>query len=331
MDTFSIGGAWSFGVRLLTQRLWLQLLVLIGLGIVIPLGLQFALLGQVIGMNGTLAGQTPPAAAGNPLTGILQLVGYFLQLLSYFTSWRLGFAPQQPLPGALVFGFLAALLATLVFALVGVPALVAIGASFASGIPFLGLLAGLIALLLVVPIFYTVPAAFLATFAAFVLVLSMLFGAVTGNVGLAATLIGGGSGAVVVLFLVLSVVMLWIATRLSCTTSLMADWKSYNLLAAIRESWRLTLEDQWPILRYLLLVAFAMAVFIGLVSLAAGAGAAALLQGRNLGGSLAGAGPIAGLALGAIFGIPFALLSVFVPAGIYRDLTRSALAAEVFA
>lgn len=329
MDSFSIGGAWSFGFHFLRHRLRQQLLVLVGIGILIPVGLQFGLLGQVIGMGGPLSGQGPAALAGRPLAGILQIVSYFLQLASYFTAWRLGFAPSQRLPGALAFGLLAALLATFVFAMVGVPALFAIKAAASSGVPFLGLLVGLIALALVLAIFYTVPAAFFATLAAIVLVLSMLLGTVMGNAGMAATLIGGGSGAVVVLFLVLSVILLWVAARLSCTNSVMADWKSYNLVAAIRESWRLTLDDQWAILRYLLLVAFAMGLFIVLVSLAAGAGVAALLQGRGIG--LEAVGPIAGLAFALVFGIPFALLSVFVPAGIYRDLTRSSMAAEVFA
>jgi hypothetical protein len=327
LDTFSIGGAWSFGFRLFAQRLRLNLLVLVGIGIVIPLGLQFALLGQVIGMSGPFSGQSQAGLAASPLPFILQLVSYFLQLLSYFTAWRLSFAAEQRLPPALLLGALAALLASVVVAIVGVPALFAIWASFSSGIPFLGLLVGLIAFMLVFAIFYTVPAAFFATLAAVVLVLSMLFGAATGNVGMAATLMGGGSGAVVVLFLVLSLILLWVATRLSCTCAVMADWKSYNLFAAMRESWRLTLEDQWPIARYLLLIAGAMTLLVVLISVAAGAGAMALLQGGGLGG----AGPIAGLALGLIFGIPFALLNVFVPAGIYRDLTRSALAAEVFA
>ena len=199
MDTFSISGAWSFGLRLLRERLWLTLLVVVGIGIVIPLGLQFALLGQVIGMNGPFSGRGQTGLAGSSLTASLQLLGYFLQLASYFTAWRLSFAAAPKLPGAMLFGVLAALLATFVFVVIGVPALFGIRASFASGIPFLGLLVGLIALVPVFAIFYTVPAAFFATIAAIVLVLSMLFGTAIGNAGLAATLIGGGSGAVGVL------------------------------------------------------------------------------------------------------------------------------------
>src|SRR6185369_1158623 len=103
------------------------------------------------------------------------------------------------------------------------------------------------------------------------------------------------------LFLVMSAALMWLATRLSCTTSLMADWKSYNLVAAMRESWRLTLEDQWVMLRYLALIAFGLALLLIAASLVAGIGAAAYFQG--------GLGPITGgrvvtLALGLVLGIP---------------------------
>ena len=325
MDTFSLGGAWSAGYRFFAQRLALQLLILLGLGIAVPLALQFALFGQLILVGGPLPGQSGTAPAAGPLVAVVQIGGYFLQLASYFTAWRLGFAPGQKPGGALLFGALAGLLAIAVFAIIGIPALFAIGASVASGVPFLGLLVGITLLVLVAAVFYTVGAAFLATIAAIVLVLSMVLSTVSGDVGYAATIIGGGSGAVVVMYLVLSVILLWLTTRLSCTTSVMADWKTYNLIAAIRESWRLTLEDQWAILRYLLLVAFALAVLLIVVSAIAGIGAAAFFRDGS-------AAPIGGiLALGAIVGIPFALFSVFVPAGIYCDLTRSTLAAEVFA
>lgn len=326
MDSFSFGGAWSAGFRFFAQRLALHLLVLLGIGIAVPLAMQFALFGQMIGMGGPLPGQNAAALEGGTLAAVVQIAGYFLQLTSYFTSWRLGFAPEQRLGGALLFGVLAALLATAVFAIIGTPALFAIGASVASGVPFLGLLVGITLFVIVAAIFYTLTAAVLATIAAIVLVLSMLLSTITGNVGLAATWIGGGSGAVVVMYLVLSVILLWLTTRLSCTTSVMADWKTYNLIAAIRESWRLTLEDQWAILRYLLLIAFAMAVLLIVLSLIAGIGAAAMFRDGTV-----APGPVVVLLLGLVLGIPFALLSVLVPAGIYRDLTRSSRAAEVFA
>jgi len=319
-----MGGAWSAGLRFFAPRLALHLLILILFGVVLPLAVQFVLIGAANEGGGALPGQSTSAASG-PARGIIQLGAYFLQLASYFASWRLGFASGTRMASAALFGVLASLLATGVFALIGAPAFFVMRAALSSGIPFLGLLIGLTMLVLVMAIFYTLPAAVLSTIAAIVLVLSMGLSAITGNVGMAATWIGGGSGAVVVMYLVLSVILLWLTTRLSCTTSVMADWKSYNLIAAIRESWRLTLEDQWAIMRYLLLIAFAFAVLIIVFFTIVGMGAAAFVPNG-------GRAPIeAAVAAWAIIGIPFVLLAVFVPAGIYRDLTRSAMAAEVFA
>jgi hypothetical protein len=336
MDTFSMRGAWAFGFRLFAHRPWLHALVLIGLGIVLPFALQFALAGDVLGMTSpAMLGQnrlTDGAGAGAMRT-IALLLTYVLQLVSYFMSWRLGFGRERPLGGTIVFGLLASLLAMAVFAVIGAPAIWGAQAAAASGIPFLGLLAALIPLVTVFAMFYTLPAAMMATIASIILALSMIFSAVTGNVGMAATLIGGGSGAVVVLFLVMSVALMWLATRFSCTTSVMADWKTYNLLAALRESWRLTLEDQWIIMRYLVLVAFALALVIIAGAVIAGMGATAFLRGNPdaLDQAAGAVGQAGAILLALAIGTPLAFLTVLVPAGIYRELTRHSLAAEVFA
>lgn len=319
-------GAWSLGFRFFAHRQALHILVLVGIGIVLPLLLQLALFGRMLGMNPALAVRDQAGMAAGTVPPIVLLLSYLLQLASFFMSWRLGFSVGRPAAGAILYGFLASLLAFAVFALVGTPALLGGLASFSSGVPFLGLLVVLIPLAVVVAIFYTVPAAAMGTIASIVLLLSMILGAATGNVGLAATWIGGGSGAVVVLFLVLSVVLVWLATRFSCTTALMADRESYNLIAAMRESWRLTLEDQWAILRYLVLIAVVLALILFGISVLAGIGAAAFVQ--NDAGL---AGRVVMIVLGLAFGIPLAFLTVLLPAGIYRELTRSSLAAEVFA
>jgi hypothetical protein len=327
-------GAWAFGFRFFVHRPWAHILVLIGIGVVLPYLLQYLLAGDFLAAPGpgvtgqgvsTIMGQGSGAGAA---AGAAILFGYYLQLASWFMSWRLGFGVGRPLGGAILFGLLTALLAAAVFALVGGPAIWASGAAMSSGIPFIGLLIVLIPLVTVFALFYTLPAALLATIASIVLTFTMIFGTVTGNVGMAATLIGGSSGAVVILFLVMSAALMWLATRLSCATSLMADWKSCNLIAAIRESWRLTLEDQWVILRYLALIAFGLAILIIAVSLVAGIGAAAYFQGSPGPGP---GGQMAVLALGLVASTPLAFLIVLLPAGIYRELTRSSLAAEVFA
>src|SRR5437763_1935806 len=96
MDSFSIGGAWSFGLRFFAHRRALQILVLIGIGLVAPVLLQFAFFGQTLGRNPTLMGPGEAAAAGGAAATIVLIVSYMLQLASYFTSWRLGFALAQP-------------------------------------------------------------------------------------------------------------------------------------------------------------------------------------------------------------------------------------------
>jgi hypothetical protein len=334
MDPFSMRGAWAFGFRFFAHRPWVHSLVLVGIGVVLPGLLQYVLAGSLfagpsLGVTGQGASTVMEQRSGpGAVAGAALLLGYYLQIAFWFMSWRLGFAAGRPPARALLFGLLAALLATAIFALVGGPAIWAQRAAMSAGIPFIGLLIVLIPLAMIFALFYTLPAALLATIASIVLVFTMVFGTVTGNVGMAATLIGGGSGAVVVLFLVMSAALMWLATRFSCTTSLMADWKSYNLLAAMRESWRLTLEDQWVILRYLALIAFGLAILIIAASLAAGIGAAAYFQGNAPPGR---GGQIAVLLLGLVIGSPLAFLVVLLPAGIYRELTRSSLAAEVFA
>jgi hypothetical protein len=337
MDTFSMRDAWAFGFRFFAHRPLLHALILIGIGVLVPGLLQFWLTWPAPApTDPVLAGQGAPlmisASPAGRAIAIVGVIGYYLQLASWFISWRLGFGGGQKTGGAILFGLAAALLAVVVFALVGGPVLWAAVAAWSTGIPFLALLIGLIPLLMLLALFYTLPSAILATTASLILALSMIFGAVTGNVGMAATLLGGGSGAVVVLFLVMSAVLMWLATRLSCTTSLMADWKSYNLVAAIRESWRLTLEDQWIIFRYLALIAFGLALLIIAASLVVGIGGAAYFQGSF--GFRASPGDdeqIVTLLANVAVGIPLAFLIVLVPAGIYRELTRHSLAAEVFA
>jgi len=106
----------------------------------------------------------------------------------------------------------------------------------------------------------------------------------------------------------------------------MADRGSFNLIAAARDSWRLTWEEQFGILRYLALIGFVLAVLLIGAAVAAGAGMA----------SLVGQDSAPTLQIGAIVGrfivgIPIAFLTVLVPAGIYRQLTQADLSAEVFA
>ena len=127
MDTFSMRGAWAFGFRFFAHRPWLHLLVLVGIGVVLPSALRFAVAGSlsagpdpgVTGLGASTA--MAPGSGAGAIAGAALLLGYYLQLASWFMSWRLGFAAARPPGGAILFGLLAALLAAAIFFLIGGP------------------------------------------------------------------------------------------------------------------------------------------------------------------------------------------------------------------
>ena len=321
MYEFSAFGAWSRGLAFLRERPFQHLLLIGGLGLLMPviaqLALQYALTGALFGAarpaEPSLAPQLAPAA--------LLLV----QAIGLFASWRLGLAERETLGGALLFGLLAALIASLL----GIVLLAAAGmAARQAGSPAFALFVLLFTaapLILLLALFSTLAAATAGAGMALGLAFVMLFGGATGNVGLAATLFGGGSGFVVVLFLLLSVLTLWLAARLSCTTAAMADRKSYNVFAAARLSWRLTAEDQWRIMRYLALLGIVLLVLLVASIAAIGGGVRAL----EISGSVVP--QAAGLAVGLAFVSLFVSLAVSVPAGIFLQMMGDRAPVEVFA
>lgn len=328
MNPFSMSGAWFSGFRFIAGRAAPHALVLIGIGVVAPFLLQYALVGEPLGTTNTaLMGQaaTGPGLAAGTMTLLAMALSYVLQTASYFASWRLGFGADRSLAGPILYGLAGGLLAVAVVVAVG--SLAGLGAwRFGSpGVGFLTVLIVLIPLIAVVALFYTITAVLVAAAVSLLLSGAMVFGMITGQVGLAATLVGG-DGGVVVLLLVLSAVLIWLAARLSCTTCVMADRKSFNLIAAIRESWRLTWDEQWAIVRYLALVGLGLALVTFALIVAVGAGASAMLE-KQAGPELA----IGTVILSLIAAVPLAFLTVMVPAGIYRELAGSAETADVFA
>ena len=318
MQVFGIRRAWLFGCRFIAGRAGLHAIVLIGLGVVVPLILQYGILGELVGSGnpGLLRGGTLGSgiAAGPAVLAVMAL-SYVLQAASYFTSWRVGLGGDRSLAASLRYGLTAGLLAIALIVLIGGVAALA-ARPFRGGADFLGLIIVLIPLSAAFALFYTVAAALIATAVSLILSLAIVFGAATGNVALAATMVGG-SGAVVVLLLVASGVMLWVAARSSCATSIMARDKSLNPISAIRESWQLTWDDQWPIFRYLAWVSVVIGLLILVVALAVGLGSQALVHGEEA-ARLQASGPL----LGLVAVIPMAFLAVLVPAGIYRELAE---------
>lgn len=329
MGFFSIRNAWRHGLNLFSGR-WLEhLIILLAIGIIPAFGLPL-LLAQ------PPAVEPPPLLvaqdAAGPMTteglaaGLVLVLGLTLQTASYFASWRRGLGPGRSLGGAIGFGLLAGLMIAIAYGLLMTAAILASDRIEAAGAWLLGILVFLVPLATGFAIVYTLFAAFVAVFLATMLILAMIFGTLMGDIGFAATLVGG-SGLVTVILLVMSAIMLWLAARFSCATSLMAERRSFNLVAAMRESWRLTLDEQWGIARYLALIAFALALLLVGGAAVAGVG----VRGLIAGGALPEAESLAGALIGMAVSLPLAFLAVLVPAGIYRELDQGAATAEVFA
>jgi hypothetical protein len=331
MESFRFGRAWSLGYGLITRKAVYHALLLVGVGIVFPLALQFGVLGALVGTNPALtgiggAGSGLGSSAGAVFLAVMVL-SYVLQTGSYFASWRVGLGRDAKLGGALLFGLPAGLLAMAVVALAFALAAVAFRQlAIQPGLALILGIVGAVPILLVGALFYTLMSAMVAVAVALILLLLMIVGTATGNIGLAATTVGG-SGAVAVALIGLSLVWLWLAARLSCTAAILAERRSFNLVAAIRESWQLTWEEQWGILRYLALIGLCivMILFASIVAVGAGAGAIQHL----------GADPRQGsgilVLLGLIVAVPLAYLAVMVPGGIYRTLNTATDDAAIFA
>lgn len=325
MRTFSMGQAWSHGFRFFAGRWGAHAIALAGLGLLLPLALEYAVAGGELSTR-SIAGLGLDGLGDGAAAVAVLLAGYLLQTASYFASWRLGQRGDATLGGAILYGLLAALLAIVLLALIGVLASFVARTFWTSSVAFLAILLFLLPLLVAAALFYTLPTVLLAAIVSLGLALAMIFGSVTGQMGMAATMTGG-SGGVTVLLLVLGMVTIWIAARLSCATVWMAERRSLNPVAAVRESWRLTLDEQWAITRYLALIGFGFALLLAALAVAVGYGANAWA----LGAAVDQWGP-AGTLIRLGIGIPFAFLTVMVPAGIYREAGKSDLAAaEVFA
>ena len=327
MKQFSMGNAWSYGFRFFAGRGLHHAIVLIGLGLLLPLGLQFAMASAQFGTMSPvllMQGATWTGPSGGALVLVVLALTFILQTASYFASWRLGLRADATLGGASLYGVLGGTLALAVIALIGLIDTLVVRTFWSPAVAFLVILIILLPVLAAAALFYTMPTVLLASTVALMLSLAMLFGTATGQVGMAATMTGG-SGGVAVLLLVLSVVTIWLAARFSCTTSLMAERRSLNVVAAMRESWRLTWDEQWAITRYLALLGFGFALLIIVLGFVSGFGGGWLngIASRQPGF----AGPLIQLGLQ----VPFAFLFVMVPAGIYREVAESDISAEIFA
>lgn len=109
MNRFSIGQAWSYATSFFAGQGANHAIALIGVGIVAPLVIQFALGGGAM-MADPMSLAAGGMAAMGGLAILTSLINYILQMGSYFASWRMGLSNgSEPLGSALGFGFVAAL------------------------------------------------------------------------------------------------------------------------------------------------------------------------------------------------------------------------------
>ena len=324
MNQFSLGNAWSKGISFFSPQALNHAIVLIGLGVLAPLVLQFAIAGGAVSMmSPAMMGQDSMeafSAMGGALV-VAMLAGYVLQFGSYFASWRLGFGEGESLAGAIIYGLITSVILIVFIVLVFFAVAVVV-----SQVPFAGMLLMLVVLLPLFAMLFTVLASLFSVIMFLMVLLMAAFGAsMTQMPGFADAAAGGGIALLIMLAITL--VLFWLTGRFSCTTAVMADRKTFNLLAGAAESWRLTAANQWRIIGYLALLGIVLLVVAFVLAMIVGAG----MVGAAGSGSTTQMGAT-GLIAGIVVGVPLAYLMVLVPAGIYRELAgTSEASARVFA
>lgn len=272
MNQISISQAWSYATSFFAGQGANHAIALIGVGILAPLVLQFALGGG--------AAMTDPMAmaAGGGLMAmgglaiLIALINYVLQTGSYFASWRIGLTNgSEPIGSALGFGLIAALpvlaLVFIVALVFGLIAVVLFGSAFTSFMP-----------------------------------------------GADPSGAAAGAGLMLLFMFLFFLFLIWLGSRLCCTGPIMADRRSFNVLTALADSWRMTAASQWKIFAYFILLGVALFIVLMILGMIVGVSMFA-------GGGMPSTGSFIGLMIGALLiSIPLAYLQVAVPAGIYRAL-----------
>ena len=227
MNRISISQAWAYATSFFGDQHSNHAIALIGVGIAIPTILQVALGGPAMDPAMFTSGATSMAALGGTVF-LLGLIGFIVQMGSYFASWRMGLAPgQESVGSALGYGLVAALPVLLVT----IGFIVVVGLVF--GVLFGGAM------------------------------LPMLMGGDPTAAGAA-----GSVGMIFLALPVFFAFFLWLSARLCVMGPIMAAGRSYNPLPALAESWRMTAASQWKLMGYfvlLFIVALILIMVLGLV------------------------------------------------------------------
>ncbi len=230
MSKISISQAWSYTTSFFAGQAANHAIVLIGVGIFVPLVLQFVVGGGTLMADPMSFAMSGNFAAMGALMALVGLLNYVLQTGSYFASWRIGLTGgAEPLGSALIYGVIAAL-PTLLLGFVAV------------------LVLGLLAFLI-----------FGSAFA------PLMMGAQPSEGAVASTGI-----LLLLLIPFFLLFLLWLGVRFSCTGPVMADRRTFNILTGLGESWRITSASQWKILGYFLLISLALLILFMILGMIVG-------------------------------------------------------------
>lgn len=230
MNKISISQAWSYATSFFSGQIGNHAIALIGVGIVVPLILQFALGGGAAMADPMSFAAGGGMAAMGGIAILLGLINYILQTGSYFASWRIGLSGgAEPIGPALAYGMIAAL-----------PTL----------------LLGIAVVLVIVLIGFVVFGGALAPM--------MMGGSPSGAAA------AGSSILILLLMPLFFLFLVWVAARLCCTGPAMADQRTFNVLTGLSESWRMTAASQWKIFAYFILIGLAFFVIVLILGMVVG-------------------------------------------------------------
>ncbi|QNO26582.1 hypothetical protein EEB18_017815 [Sphingopyxis sp. OPL5] len=279
MVKMSIGAAFSETFGFLKTN-WMQMLLWLGGAVVIACLLGWLLLRNAM-MTMMMAQGDPSAAFG--AFGSIILFGFIAGTIVYAASlliWRTGLVGGEPASD--------------------------IGWGLGAGAALM--LANFVVQIALMIVFYIV--LFIVGLLAF-----GIFGA--SGMSLESFATGGASAGLilfgVIFYVALIVFFLWFFGRLTAAGPVMAVNRSSNPFSAFAESWRLTSASQWTIVGFNFLMILLFLVFFFIVSMVFGGVASAMMTPDAGMGAMIGA-----LIMALVIYVPVVLVSVSMPAGIYR-------------
>ena len=292
MVKMSLGAAFSETFTFLRTN-WMQMLLWLGGAVVVACVLGWLLLRNSMGAMMMAQGGDPSAAFG--ALGSFFLFAFIAGTIVFAASlliWRTGLVGGKPASD--------------------------VGWGLGAGAAYM--------LAMIVVYFATIIAMYIV-----LLLVGLLAFAVFGASGMSLeSLATGGASAGLIFFGVLIYIaiiifFLWFFGRLSVAGPIMAVTRSANPFSAFAESWRMTGASQWTIVGFNLLMGILFIVFIFVVSLLLGSVTGAMMTPGAGAGSMIG-----GLIAALLIYVPSVLVSVSMPAGVYRSISTKA-GSDVFA